>query len=253
MAMELSWAPKYGMIQRTIVTTALQFMKKFNKGFSYKIDNAKPRDDGKYEKPHLAFPVETCMDRFIVTKPNETPPSLGQQIFEDPADIKTRKKGKVKIDWNLDDTYTMVVYSSYVDWIDWEILGLPGIRPFGIASATGNQPISLKFYSLPSQIGAASSEHIHHYLCDQLLFSEHEITHTETVEGGFGKEILRTANLASAQKSELTIDVVEDTDIAPLLSPRTVEEIDAADDLAVGVYLHSNDHIVLSDNVNSPR
>lgn len=258
--MELEWAPKFGMIQRTIVSAALKFIKKFNKGFHYNIDYEKPRNDGKYEVPHLAFPVESCMDRVVVTKSGENPPLLGQQIFEHPADIKTRKKGSVKIDWNLEDIYTLVVYSSYCDWVDWQILGLPGIRPFGVTSVTGSQPISLKFYSIPSDNGnPVTSETTCHYVCNQMKISEYEITHRDLVEGGIGKEIIaasKSVTWAEPFETEQVIPtdtMIEDNDDLQLTSPRAIEEIDATDDLAVGVYLNSGDDIVISERSDEEK
>jgi len=39
--------------------------------------------------------------------------------------------------------YTMAFWSAYINFIDWKVIGLPGIRPFSIASMIGEQPLTL--------------------------------------------------------------------------------------------------------------
>ena len=240
MCLELEWAPKFNMLKNALVGTALQFVKKVNKGFHYRITNDVIQANGQHEVPHLAFPVETCIDRFVQTKPGDTPPKLGGEIFEDPSMLKNRKKGGVVINWNLEDTFTLVVYSSYVDWCDWKIQGLPGIRPFLISSVAGNQPIALTFYSLPTSsinrvVGDDSKEgFLKHYQCNKKTFANVEISHINEIEGGLCKELLR-----KEEKQTLGEFI---SDQAELQS--TVEDVD--DDLAEGVYLRSNDEITLS-------
>ena len=90
------------------------------------------------------------MDRFNATLIGEPLPILGQEIVEDHEMIKQRKKG-TKIEWSTDYVYTMAIWSAYVDWIDWQILNFPGIRPFSVTSVVGVQPIMLNLYTQPSE------------------------------------------------------------------------------------------------------
>ncbi len=88
------------------------------------------------------------MDRINITKLGEPLPKLGQEIPEDPEQMKRRKKGG-KIDWRTDYVYTMAFWSAYIDWLDWQ-LDMPGIRPLTFTRLSGYQPIELTFFTTPS-------------------------------------------------------------------------------------------------------
>lgn len=206
MAMELSYAPQFGMFQKTIVNASLRFIQKFNKGFHYKTAGANEVRKGKIEFPHLAFPVETCMDRLVVTKPGDIPPKLGHEIFEDPEEMKERKKGNRKVDWNLNDIYTLSVYSSYCDWSKWDIRGLPGARPFGISSLIGPQPVVLTFYSLPDC--RASQEHFHD---EKQIYADVEIGHRDRTKESIDK-VLRDLNSGEPILSTIVDEDDDDND-----------------------------------------
>jgi hypothetical protein len=152
-ACELEEPIKMGIVQRAFVGAAMAFMKSTNPTFHYSITGSKEKtSDGKYEMPHMSFTVEGSLDRLVVTKPEETPPELGMAIYEDPESIKRRKKG-VPIDWNTQDTYTMALWSAYVDFLDWRVINLPGIRPFGLASILGKQAMNLTMYLIEEDRG----------------------------------------------------------------------------------------------------
>ena len=136
---------KMGVIQRAFVGAAMAFVKTTNPTFHYSIQGSTPSPDGKWEKPCMSFTAQGSLDRLVVTKPHETPPKLGEAIHEDPESIKQRKKG-VPIDWNTEDTYTMALWTSYVDFLDWRVINLPGIRPFNLASVLGLQHMGLTLY-----------------------------------------------------------------------------------------------------------
>jgi hypothetical protein len=89
------------------------------------------------------------MDRVIITKPGETPPELGSELFESNASVKRRRRmGAGSVDWNLEDTYTLSLWSAYFDWIKWKCLNVPGCRPFSLVSCVGKQPVYLNVYEL---------------------------------------------------------------------------------------------------------
>lgn len=140
---ELDEPVQMGMIQRALTSTALKFVKKMNQGFSYYISES--LDSPSY----LSFPIGTSMDRFAVTKPGEPVPNLGEEVIEDVDTMRQRKKGK-KIEWNVNDVYTMAVWSAYLDWIDWKLMNFPGIRPFAVTSVAGVQPIKLTLFTTPA-------------------------------------------------------------------------------------------------------
>jgi len=126
-----------------------------NPGFHYsygvKKEELDPKDllDGNYEATHLSFPVEASMDRVIITKPGETPPELGSELFESTASVKRRRRtGSGSIDWNLEDTFTLSLWSAYFDWIKWKCLNVPGCRPFSLVACVGRQPVYLNVYEV---------------------------------------------------------------------------------------------------------
>ncbi|MGK3733945.1 MAG: hypothetical protein ACI8RD_002061 [Bacillariaceae sp.] len=143
---ELDDPIKMGIITKAFVSAAMAFVKKTNPTFHYNITGSKNKtSDGKYENPHMSFTVEGGLDRLVVTKPGETPPELGSVIHEDPESIKKRKSG-ILTNWNTEDTYTLALWSSYVDFLEWQCLNLPGIKPFGLASVLGTQCVNLTMY-----------------------------------------------------------------------------------------------------------
>ena len=141
-ACELEESVKMGMLQRAFVGAAMAFVKKMSTGFAYSIVGS---DE---ERPHMAFCVETSMLRIIATKKGETPPTLGTDLVEDPEHLKRRMKTGV-VDWNTEDTYTLAMWSSYFDFLDWKSMNFPAIKPFGLASVVGPQSIHLTMYVMP--------------------------------------------------------------------------------------------------------
>ena len=99
---------------------------------------------------------------------------MGTVIDEDAESLKRRKKG-VKIEWNLEDTYTFSLWSAYVDFLDWRVLNLPGIRPFGLNSVIGNQPIYLTLYEI-------DEDKEKHNRNDMIMIAEFEMSNS-TVMG----------------------------------------------------------------------
>lgn len=139
---ELDDPVHFGVIQRALTSTALKFVKKTNPGFSFYLSES-------YDSPsYLSFPVSTSMDRFTATKPGQPLPELGKEILENKDAMKERKKGK-KIDWNLDDVYTMSLWSAYLDWVDWELMNFPGVPKLSVTSVAGVQPIKLTLFTTP--------------------------------------------------------------------------------------------------------
>ena len=150
-ACELDEPIKMGIIQRAFVGAAMAFVKTTNNNFHYSIQGSKKSPDGKYEKPHMSFLVEDGLNRLVVSKPGETTPKLGGVIDEDAESIKRRKKSPIA--WNTKDTYTMALWSAYVDFLDWKVLNLPGIRPFSLASVLGKQSINFTMYLIDDNRG----------------------------------------------------------------------------------------------------
>mmetsp|Transcript_40638 Transcript_40638/g.98191 ORF Transcript_40638/g.98191 Transcript_40638/m.98191 type:complete len:383 (+) Transcript_40638:250-1398(+) len=148
--MELAESPKLTFFQKGLVTACMVFMKKMSPSFHFNMTtpHTANKADGRYETPHMAFEVDKVLDRLAVTKPGETPPVLGETIPEEPDRVKARREGKYKVDWNTDDTYTMTIWSHYIDWIEWEVVHIPGVKHFSLNNVLGNQSVFMQMYLL---------------------------------------------------------------------------------------------------------
>ncbi|CAJ1966029.1 unnamed protein product [Cylindrotheca closterium] len=148
--MELAELPKLNFLQKALVTTCMMFMKKMSPSFHFNMSSSGISDNdktnGTYETPHMAFEVDKVLDRLAITKPGETPPVLGEGIPEDPERTKARRQGKYQVDWNTNDTYTMAIWSHYIDWIEWEVVHIPGVKHFSLNKVLGDQSIFMQLY-----------------------------------------------------------------------------------------------------------
>lgn len=107
LACEVDEAVKMGMVQRAFVGACLNFVKKMNSGFHSCLTGQEGTCmDDRYEKTHIAFKVDASMDALVATRPGDPLPKLGEAIQEAPESLRYRKRGG-KIDWNIEDTYTM--------------------------------------------------------------------------------------------------------------------------------------------------
>lgn len=197
---ELEHPIKIGRVTKGLTGVLLAMIRRINSGFHYSWGvekNAKNVDhaaiqEGSYEKTHLSFPVEASMDRIVITKPGETPPELGHELFESPESVKRRRKmGAGSVDWNLEDTYTMCLWSAYCDWIKWKCLNVPGVRAFSLCTVTGAQPIYLSVY----EVQGISNEDYRkkkppHYRKDMAVYARFEFTNSVRTEGGLCNKIL---------------------------------------------------------------
>lgn len=183
-ACELTETLKMGMIQRAFVSAAMAFVKSTNPNFHYSLSGTPESPDGRWECPHMAFPVEEGMNRVITTPPGEQPPDLGEELFESDSSLKRRKKG-LQVEWNMQDIYTFSLWSAYVDFLDWRCLNLPGIRPFSLSNVIGSQPIILALYELlPENKGSDTDQSKHHYRCNTINIVRLEMCNS--IKSGIG-------------------------------------------------------------------
>jgi hypothetical protein len=170
----------------------LAMIRRINSGFHYSWGADLSKTDpaiiktGKYERAHLSFPVEASMDRIVITKPGEALPELGYELHETDQSVKRRRKmGAGSVDWNVEDTYTMCLWSAYCDWIRWRTLNVPGVRPFSLSIVGGQQPIYLSVYELsnvsPTEYRKKKPPHNR---CDLQIYTRLEFTHREMTVGG---------------------------------------------------------------------
>jgi len=205
---ELEHSIKVGAITKGIVNILLAMVRRINPGFHYswgdKIDK-KAMESGKYEKTHLSFPVEASMDRIVISKPGESPPALGQELYESNESVKRRRKaGAGCVDWNLQDTYTMCLWSAYCDWIQWKSMNVPGMSPFSLSRVTGQQPIYLSVYEIdnvtPQDYKKKKPPHIRKHLH---VYTRLEFSNFERTVGGLAEQVVGRSRAACSGESSL--------------------------------------------------
>ena len=223
-----------GVLQRTFVGAAMAFVKRMSPSntFAYSITGS---DD---EKPHMAFRVEAGMPRIVVTKPGDTPPVLGQDLVEDPEHLKRRLKTGT-VDWNTEDIYTMSMYSSYFDFLEWKTLNFPGIKPFGLASLVGPQSIHFTMYVLPFG-------HDRHSRNVMQICADLEISNSKEINIGPAAKAWIETNVTRRRNESIVRDIAihlsddnDSVDDESSLEEQTIVE------LGDGLYIRSGDPVVL--------
>lgn len=224
---------KMGFIQTAIANASLGFIRKFNKGFHYSLTggvpkNSKGSDDdvdedilmaeGKYELPHVAFPVLECMDCLACTKINEETsdvgdnneealPKLGKEIYEDPKSVADRKKGGKGnfVGWRKDYVYTMSVYSAYADFLMWKVVNIPGLRSFSFSNIVGDSAMLMSMYVLKNEEndndGDITTSRAHYAKDKQYMFSV-EISNTNQALGDNAKKWLAATEESTQEKQK---------------------------------------------------
>jgi hypothetical protein len=194
---EVEQKVKIGRVTKGLTSVLLAMIRRINSGFHYSwgADAKKTKqediDNDQYEKTHLSFPVEASMDRIVITKPGEVPPTMGQELPETVVSVKRRRKlGAGSIDWNTTDTYTMCLWSAYVDWIQWRCMNVTGVRPFPLGLVLGTQPIYLSVY----EIKDISNEEYKkkrpaHYRNNLAVYSRMEFSHIRKTEGAISENL----------------------------------------------------------------
>lgn len=143
---ELDETLDLGLVQRTFLSAIMSFIQKKNNGLFFNLCGEEKEEGDGYEKPHFSLYFETCADRFVITKPEEEPPELGGDIYENPKITSRRKTGEETIKYNTEDTYTVAVWSAYVDFAQWKCLNIPAISQFNLSSVIGNQIFRIHWY-----------------------------------------------------------------------------------------------------------
>ena len=208
------------VIQRAVINTALKFVKKMNKGFSYYISES-------HDYPsYSSFPVGTSMDRFTVSKPGEPLPELGRDIIEDEATMKERKRGKTIIEWNTDDVYTMSLWSAYLDWTDWQLMNFPGIPKIDITSLVGIQPIKLNLFTTPGVSGPVAGKDVKRHIVKSIEISN--VTKSTLGKGAMEwvKARGECEQISSIELPEQDLDLGEEsTDLANVVMSGTFDSL----------------------------
>ncbi|GAX13584.1 hypothetical protein FisN_3Lh154 [Fistulifera solaris] len=204
---ELEHQIKCGTITKAMENLLLTMVRRINPGFHYSWGPEPSKKDyasGTYEKTHLSFPVEASMDRIIVSKPGETPPELGYELFESNESVKRRRKmGAGSVVWNLEDTYTMCLWSAYCDWILWKSLNVPGMAPFSLCRVTGQQPIYLSVYEVTGTTPAEyRKKRPPHYRKNLNVYTRLEFSNQDHTSGGLAETVLRRSKVIAGLEQQ---------------------------------------------------
>lgn len=220
-----------GVIQRAFVGASMAFCKSSNPTFHYNVTG------NSEELPHMAFPVEQGMNRVVATAPEQVPPTLGGAIEESDESVHRRKKGGT-VNWNTSDTYTLSLWSAYVDFLDWKVLNLPGIRPFALSRVIGTQPIYLTLYEVPENAEKHSTDSIRMIcqfeMCNSLVSGVGQYTHEYLCDSG--QQEPRHAHFL-----ESTDEIMD----VPREKSSFLDQEEAVAELGQGMYVRSGDCLTL--------
>lgn len=114
------------------------------------------------EIPHIALPLNTTVDRLIITPPGETPPELCVDML---PEIMTKEMRSAVDHFDPENIYTVSFHSMYLDWSKWQLVNIPGLRPVNLQWFFGQQPVNFVAYSMPKdKCNGPHSPHLKKYV-----------------------------------------------------------------------------------------
>lgn len=165
------------------------------------------REDGKYELPHLCFPLYRTMDRVVVTPPGETPPTLGSELPESDAERNARRSSKTpNLDFQLGYTYSFSFHSMYIDFANWAVANVPGYKAIDLKTFVGNQSVNVVVYEIEKP---APGTKVMHYMCNKRYLFVLNIAHVSAMSR---EELAEVENVYDDDRLMTTSDVESDND-----------------------------------------
>lgn len=245
-----------GMVQRAFVNAALGFLQKKLKGSLHcNTTGDSPTEDekrnGNYERPHFAISLLQTLDRFVISPEGVTPPQLGTEIHEDLDSMKRRKASGFSIAFNTRDTYTMCLWSAYVDFVKWKVVNLPMVRPFSISSVIGDQPLYVILYSINKQEGETKSAHSERNM-NQILNYQVSNAKSCALNGARKRYVEKCSSTIRSKEKHEYIDESSDEEASLGDEYSFDDEYDdettaVVEDLGEGIYVRSGDSLVLRE------
>jgi hypothetical protein len=177
---ELTEKMQVSFIMRSLLSFLMKFAMSLNPflHFSFGED---PKADGKYECPHLTFPLFRVMDRVVVSAPGEELPELGKELPESEADRALRRNGKGVNCFKEGHTYSFSFHSMYVDFSRWIICNFPGYRAIDLTGFLGQQKVKVVCYELADPNSKSSDDQAlppYHYNNFKRYIMYMEMAHT---------------------------------------------------------------------------
>lgn len=132
---EISNPMQLGLVAKGICGLLLKFIKSVAPDIHYSFGDSKEK-----EKAHIVVPAWSFFERLVVTKPGEEPPEMGSgEEFDEPKEsIEARASGKIKANWNTEDTYSMSFYTMYLDIAKWQVVQVPVTSDINLKTFWGN-------------------------------------------------------------------------------------------------------------------
>lgn len=132
-----------GIIPRSIAKAVLNFLSSFIPKLQSSFGDSQTAPDFQY--PHVVAPMFICLERVVVTPPDQSPPPMGVPFVEDAEYCKIRKKFRTVVDANIDleSTYSFSVSTSNLDLLKWQAVGIPMVRPVDLRPFIGDSPIRI--------------------------------------------------------------------------------------------------------------
>lgn len=103
-------------------------------------------DEDGDELAHIVVPAYRFFERLVVTKPGETPPTMGENFNEPPESVKARKKSNSVGEWETENTYSMSFYSMYLDLPTWSVVNIPMSNDMPLSTFWGKSSLTICFY-----------------------------------------------------------------------------------------------------------
>jgi len=126
---ELLSTPQLGWITKQVVELCVKYARWLSDGrMHYNL----PAVDDESLRPHLSFPLGYLFACHR-SPPGVEPPVLGSRELIDAEGLDVQS-----LDINLDDVYTFVFHTTYLDLFSWELLNIPGVSPLPIENILGD-------------------------------------------------------------------------------------------------------------------
>eukprot|EP01134_Creolimax_fragrantissima_P000917 CFRG0917T1 len=132
----------FGLVGRGVCRVMLAVCNRIVPGNHWGFGSSKTK-----EKPHITFPIESSIDRLIITPQDEEPPLLGVDSLPEP--ISKKERNAMQLICDDTNTYTFSFHGMYVDFIKWKGVNFPGMRDVDITSLVGKIPLRMVGYTIP--------------------------------------------------------------------------------------------------------
>jgi hypothetical protein len=201
MAAELPEKVEFGLVTRTLVNLLMRFCGKLIPNMRYGLGEEYSAD-GKYEVPHIAFPMFRTMDRVVITPDGEEVPTLGKELPESDADRNARRSGKSSGDnlkFEFGYTYSFSFHSMYIDFANWAITNFPGYKSIDLKSILATQPVSVVVYDIPVD---AEGKSVRPFMCNKSYIAYFDFCHISIMSEHELNEYYNSMNSASVEDEE---------------------------------------------------